>query len=367
MALLLSLVFATYLLAVAILIVAVTQAFRNTLSVNTQEGENISVIIPVRNEAENILFLLQDLEQQSVRCEILVIDDHSEDHTAAIATAFRSSRHVIRVIPAIGTGKKRALAQGIAAASGSIVVTTDGDCRVQPEWLAVMQTCFYSSEVKMAFGGVRIAQHQSFFHDVQAIEFGSLIGTAAASAERGYPTMCNGANLAFRKAVFNEVKGYEGNIEVASGDDEFLMRKIRQIYPRGICFVANREAVVTTRPSDTLHQFIQQRLRWAGKWRHNTSLYTVLLAVYIFGIQALTWLSLIGLLWVKDTLRITMLVCLLLKMLLEYVYLKQVSRHLNIRWNTITFITLQLLYPWYVTGIGLFAHFVPQRWKGRTL
>ncbi len=62
--------------------------------------------------------------------------------------------------------------------------------------------------------------------------------------------MCNGANLAFRKDVFNEVSGYKGNIQIASGDDEFLMRKstwkisfwntIPLIFMKGLCLRIHR-------------------------------------------------------------------------------------------------------------------------------
>jgi len=367
MVLLLFLMFGSYVLAVAMLSVTLQKVLNKPEQERSDETVSLSVIIPVRNEEKNILPLLNDLERQDVTCEIIVIDDHSEDDTLQIAKRFISTRHTVHVISATGTGKKRVLAEAIGQAKGSVIVTTDGDCRVSPGWLAALRNSFIDGNVKMVFGGVKMMQHGAFFHDLQAIEFGSLIGTAAATASVGYPTMCNGANLAFRKAVFEEVGGYEGNAAIASGDDEFLMRKILRLYPRGIHFVAQREAVVSTQPNLTLRQFIQQRLRWAGKWRHNTSVHTVLLAVYIFVLQVLTGMCLVLLFTTHGLLFLTAVLGLVLKGLVEYVFLKQVCRYLKIKWNPPAFMILQIVYPFYVTGIGLVAHFIPQRWKGRTL
>jgi cellulose synthase/poly-beta-1,6-N-acetylglucosamine synthase-like glycosyltransferase len=342
------------------------QAFQQP---KTQDVHLISVLIPARNEEKNILFLLRDLaQQQHVAFEVIVIDDHSDDETVATVQQFIAhTQGNFRIIRSTLHGKKHALTQGVECAKGSVIVTTDADCRVSSTWLSTIHIYFQQTEVKMAFGGVTMQQGASFFHDLQAIEFSSLIGSAAASAALGFPMMCNGANVAFRKSVFNEVGGYEENIHIPSGDDEFLMRKIAAHYANGIYFVRHEDAVVTTEPCNTVAQFIHQRLRWAGKWRHNTSVYTVLLAVYVFSVQIITLIC-FGLLFFADgRLFASALSFLVMKVLLEYVFLRSTCKFLRTRWNSIAFIALQFIYPLYVTGIGIFAHFLPQRWKGRPL
>lgn len=327
----------------------------------------ISVVVAARNEEKNIEALLHDLSRQRYASyEVIIVDDHSHDNTLQRAQYVTKEYTSFSIISSTHTGKKLALTEGVKHAQGSIIVTTDADCRVPAHWLSAIAIYFQQPEVKMVFGGVRMEQ-KNFFDDLQAIEFGSLIGSAAATAAMGYPTMCNGANIAYRKAVFEEVNGYSGNTHVSSGDDEFLMRKIKALYPTGIYFVNDEQAVVTTQPNETVGAFIRQRLRWAGKWRHNTSVYTTLLAVYIFLIQAITLVCWTLLFFYDGRLQVTALLFLTVKTLTEFLFLRSVCRFLRCRWNGLAFITLQFIYPFYVTGIGLFAHFIPQQWKGRPL
>jgi poly-beta-1,6-N-acetyl-D-glucosamine synthase len=327
----------------------------------------ITVLVAARNEAKNIGDLLGDLSRQNYSSyEVIVVDDHSEDNTVEIAARFTTEYTLFRILRSAYFGKKAALTEGVRQAQGSIVVATDADCRVPTEWLSAIAIYFQHSKVKMVFGGVRMEQ-RNFFHDLQAIEFSSLIGSGAATAAMGYPTMCNGANIAYRKAVFEEVNGYTGNAHVPSGDDEFLMRKIKAMYPSGIYFMNDARGVVTTQAHETVAGLIRQRLRWAGKWRYNTSVYTLLLAIYIFSIQVITVLSW-GLLFYSDErLQVAALSFVTIKALLEFVFLRNVCHFLGCRWNVLAFMTLQVIYPLYVMGIGLFAHFIPQQWKGRPL
>jgi hypothetical protein len=199
---------------------------------------------------------------------------------------------------------------------------------------------------------------------MQSLEFSSLIGAGAATMSFGIPTMCNGANLAFRKEVFEEVNGYQGNETIASGDDEFLMRKIFKRYPDGIIFHDSPEGVVSTQPQQTLSQFISQRLRWAGKWKHHTDLSTKLLGLFIFIVHLSVIILPVA--YFMDPKRGDMLLTFLLsKIILEYLFLHRVTSWLKIRWDWQSFILLQFLYPLYALSTGLMSLFVKPDWKGR--
>ena len=52
--------------------------------------------------------------------------------------------------------------------------------------------------------------------------------------------MCNGANIAYTKKIFEEVNGFKGNEHIASGDDEFLMHKIFEKYPDKVLFLKKK-------------------------------------------------------------------------------------------------------------------------------
>lgn len=326
----------------------------------------VSIIIPVRNEEETIHDLLIDILKQSYKnFEVIVVNDHSDDRTEGVVIPFTMRDRRFRILQNSGQGKKSALTRGILASKGEIIITTDGDCRVGGDWLHGMLNAFQNSNTQLVFGSVRLLQ-DSFFSNLQALEFVSLIGTAAASASKGLPTMCNGANLAFRKSAFIEVEGYSGNFHIPSGDDEFLMRKVFSRFPEGISFSSISDTIVTTKAAKDGRAFFHQRIRWAGKWKVNQSFASRLLAVFIFCFQGSVILLPLAVIlaWLNPTLAAALL---LLKALLESVFLRKVARSLEVKWSWTIFLVLQIIYPLYVVVVGLISNVGSFEWKGRKL
>jgi biofilm PGA synthesis N-glycosyltransferase PgaC len=359
--------FACYFMLLGVLIMGWNRGIKHNPILKAEKNTHfISVIIPARNEENNIGRLLSDLEiQDHSDFEVIVVNDHSEDKTIHLIRDATVRNPRLKVINNVGDGKKAALTSGIKAAKGSIIVTTDADCRISREWLGVFARFFEDKTVMMAFGGVRM-EGKSLFSSIQSLEFASLIGSGMAMASWNYPVMCNGANLAFRKSVFEEVDGYKGNLHIPSGDDEFLMRKILALYPRGIRPVFHRQSVVSTLPNNSLKEFFQQRLRWAGKWTYNNSLMSKVLAVFIFCFQ-LTTLSLplfFALGWIDP---ITCVILGLSKASFEFLFLERLAKFLSLRWNWLSFAILQAIYPVYVVFIGVLSNFNSFEWKGRKL
>ena len=101
------------------------------------------------------------------------------------------------------------------------------------------------------------------------MEFASLIGVGGASIKLGYPNICNGANLSFRKDSFKHLNGYNGNGHIASGDDEFLLQKFASFNSKGIRFMKDPQALITTIPQKSLIEFYHQRKRWTRKLKHH--------------------------------------------------------------------------------------------------
>ena len=168
----------------------------------------VSIIVAARNENGIIDHLLKDLAAQAYPSfEVIVVDDHSDDGMASSIANIIRNHPRFTLLHADGYGKKQAITRGVEAAKGSIIMTTDADCRVTPHWISEMTLNFLNGETQLVFGGVTM-QGETFFAHVQSIEFATLIATGAATAALGHPTMCNGANLAFRKAAFKEVDGF---------------------------------------------------------------------------------------------------------------------------------------------------------------
>ena len=214
----------------------------------------------------------------------------------------------------------------------------------------------------MLIGAVSLQNENHFFSQLQSIEFASVIGTGMSLCKWGNPTMCNGANLSFRKKIFKELDGYSGNEHIASGDDEFLMRKIQSKHPSSIHILNPTESVVITKSQASISDFIHQRLRWASKWKSNTSILAKLLAVFMFVTQA-SWLALI--IWLIVDNSMIAIAIFVLKLIFDLFFLTSVCRSLKMRFNFLAFTCLQFLYPVYVLVIGSFSQIKNPEWKGR--
>jgi poly-beta-1,6-N-acetyl-D-glucosamine synthase len=358
--------FFAYLIFVGLLIVGWHKSVARNLLNDQAEVPLLSIIIPVRNEQAGIGHLLEDIRIQSYQnFEVIVVNDNSSDNTAASVLTFTSQDPRVRLLGSLGEGKKVALTTGINASRGEIIVTTDGDCRVNVDWLKTIQKYFQVHSTKMVFGGVKL-EGSSCFSVLQSHEFLSLVGTGAATLWYGFPSMCNGANLAFRKAVFFEVGGYTNNFHIPSGDDEFLMRKIFRNCPEGIKFISDSKAVVSASASSDLKEFVNQRVRWAGKWKHNASFWNAVLAIFIFCVQLSVLLLpvVIAMGWVSVGLGVSLF---FLKFIAEGFFLKQIARFLKVPWKWPVFAFLQIFYPIYAVSIGLISSFSTFEWKGRKL
>ncbi|MBE0642775.1 MAG: glycosyltransferase [Bacteroidetes bacterium] len=229
----------------------------------------VTVLVPARNEAEQIDGLVASLRAQRypvAKMEVLLLDDHSEDatHERAAAAILGDARFRLLAMPE--EGKKAAITQGVQAACGDIIVTTDADCTHDEDWLRAMSAPFLDGADVVA-GPVVYQERTTLFERLQALEFLGLMGVGAGFFGIGYPRLCNGANFAYRRALFAAVAGFEGNDGVHSGDDEFLLHKI--VYREGgnAQFATAPASVVRTSGAPTLRAFLRQRIRWASKGR----------------------------------------------------------------------------------------------------
>lgn len=334
----------------------------------------ISVIIPVRNEAANIFHLLDDLNRQDYpmdKLEVIVVDDHSEDETRAICRNFiLQARYSLKILalsedfPEV-TSKKQGLTKGIHLASGKLIVTTDGDCRVRPSWISTVQSFYKKKNCRMVTGPVAFHQEHSLFERMQSIEFAILTGSGATLLRLGLPSMCNGANLAFEKEAFMAVNGYRGFEDIASGDDEFLMHKIHAHYHGGVLFLKSRSAQVYTRAQKSMSGFLNQRRRWAGKWKRYTALLLKILAAFIFFFNLFLLIAAVLVLAGYYPLWIFLLQF-LLKSGFELLFLENVLSVQGKKTGFSAFVLTALIYPFYAVFFGLFSGTKRKYyWKGR--
>lgn len=333
-----------------------------------EEEVKVSVIIPVRNEEDNILFLLQDLQRQSFKnFEVIVVNDHSEDNTEqqVLKGALGLSLTLLR-LSADETGKKKGLALGIAKAKGKLILTTDGDCRVGSLWLESFYGFYQTHSPKLIAGFVTFHAEKSLWNKVLSIEFLSAIGTGASSMVQKRPNMCSGANLAFERDAFFEVGGYADNQHIASGDDEFLLHKINQKYPEGVLFLKSKKAVVRTKAPQSLKSLLFQRKRWASKWKYYRSAKHIFVAVYVFLFHCLYLFVTVSPFWNILSWKAVFFLW-ISRVFVEWYYLKEFLRFVG-RGRIESLIPLvALIYSPYVVWVALKGTFGKYEWKSRII
>ena len=239
---------------------------------------SVSVIVAARNEESQIGRCLQSILSNSYpreKMEVVVVDDHSEDATVERINSIIdcAGESMVRLLRApedheLSRGhKKRAIAHGIAHAKGDVILVTDADCFVPPDWIRAMTGAFEPNTGFVA-GPVEYPSTGSVFERVLALEFMGLSAIAAGAIGLGRPILCNGANIAYRKEAFREVGGFSGHEHFSSGDDELLMQRIADKTRWKVEFCAKRRAVVQTRAPGNIAEFLNQRRRWASKGAH---------------------------------------------------------------------------------------------------
>ncbi|MCC3154656.1 glycosyltransferase [Hymenobacter sp. BT770] len=332
-----------------------------------------SVLIAARNEAEALPQLLRDLAAQALPAacfEVLIADDHSTDATAALVTAAAQETGLaLRLVslPAAQTGKKAALFAAFQAAKAPWLVCTDADCRVGPGWLAA-----YAAQLERApqanfiSGPVLLTGPATFLHLLVGLEFAGLVGVGGACISRQQPTMCNGANLAYRRSAFEAVGGFVDNAHVASGDDEFLLHKIHAAFPGTVHFLADEKAIVRTAAPRTLPTLLRQRVRWASKWRHYQSRAPRRLAVLVLGANvALAAGAGVGLAW--PALWPWVLAAWVIKLGADAWFLSPVLAFFGQRKWLWGLLPLQVLYAPYALAVGAAGWRGGYEWKGRAV
>ena len=331
-------------------------------------SRRVTVIVPVRNESGNIRNVLRDLAKQSYdkSCfDFIIVDDDSDDDTRQIAEDELSKTNSNGIVLSLehGSGKKAAVTYALEKATGEIILCTDGDCRLPPNWISTYTSFFDKYNPKMVSGPVKM-DSKSWFTQYQALDFTSLIGFGAATLTKGMASTCNGANMAYLREVFFEVGGYNGNLNVPSGDDEFLLLKVFRKYPSDVHFIKSPEVIVTTQPKTSLLAFIQQRIRWSTKWRFHYNLWLRLMAVFTFfdfmSLFLLVFLMLSGKFpWLLG------LGILGIRWLSECFYLHKAASFLELKTGRFFYPVVSLFYPFFLLFLGFASIFGYYSWKGR--
>ena len=326
--------------------------------------DKICILIPFRNEAKNLIPLLESLERLNYSdesLEIVFINDHSEDNSVEIIESFGLNRNMRIIHLDKSEGKKAAIRRAWELTKCDIYVHTDADCKLPADWLKYLVSPFHNEKIKFVSGPVVFPKPNTFFERLIYIDFAALIAVGAAHIRWNMPLICNGANLAYRHKALNKVDLVNRH---SSGDDVFLMQSISLQYPNAIEFVKHEAAMVLTKAPTNWKEFIQQRLRWASK---NTAYSNTLNT----GILIFTWLLNVLILCCFFTFSsigaVIGLFVLMLKLYAELSFYERISNFFAIKNWISTSIIGQVLHIPYMALLPLLSKLKKFEWKGRKL
>ncbi len=332
---------------------------------NFQEQKNgydvgqISVIIPFRNECENLPTLIQSINQlKDFSKEIIFVNDHSEDQFEKCFEELDIPiPFTILHLKAPHEGKKTALRLGIANALGDFILTWDADIRISPNYFQSLST-IPQSDLLILPVSMPGKNFQAYFFELD-YQYLNALNTGISGNLK--PVVASGANLLFNKVVFLEIDSIQNHVNIPSGDDVFLLQDFKS-NNQTIELAFKKDLIVETNPPGNWNEFFQQRLRWIGKSSkvsdRSANIIGVLGMIYHLGF----WM-----LWMTDASWNQIWWITLLKIGLDaLVFLPYL---IILRRKRIVFFVpiFSIVYPIYLLLILVTTLFYEPEWKGRIL
>lgn len=360
----------SYLIVIGIITFGWFRLSKPVVKQNYDPEVEVSIVIAVRNESNNIVNILRQLVNQDYnkkKYEIIIIDDHSTDNTFQLVNQFINeiSNVQIRLIKATGEGKKNAINHGVSLSSKQLIITTDGDCNVKTGWIKSIVNFYNSSDCSLIIGPVIYEGDNTILQKLFTVDFASLVASGAGSLGAGLPLMGNGANLAFSKDVFTSVYTKNKTGRFASGDDVFLIHNVTKKYGAGaIRFLRDKDAIVSTLPPLNLSEFINQRRRWASKATGYQLFWPVIVSLTVLIFNLLLFLMLLGSLcfsWLLPLFFLIILTKFVIDIPLVFNFLNFTEKS---RLKSLLF-PMEFVYPIYIVVIAITSFIFRFGWKER--
>ena len=339
------------------------QKMRSFTSDEVVPKTSFSIVVPFRNEAEKLpklLHTLSLLDYPKDLFEVILVDDESDDNYTI--TNYEFSVSVIKNIRKSNSPKKDAIETAIEVAKHNWIITTDADCLVQKNWLATIDAYIQNEEKRIVAAGVCYLPQKGFLHAFQNLDFMSLQGATIGSFGLDKPFMCNGANFAYEKKFFLELNGFEGNSNMASGDDVFLLQKAVLKNKNAVGFCMHNQSVVATQSENSWNNLFQQRVRWAAKSTGYSSWFGKLTALIVFSTNV-TWIA-VFVLWLLGNVNQNWFALFVaLKFFVDLLLLQKTASFFRtkLQWLFLA----SFLYPFFSSAVAVYSLFGKFTWKGR--
>ncbi|MES2617086.1 MAG: glycosyltransferase [Bacteroidota bacterium] len=327
---------------------------------------SISILVAARNEEDNILNCLHHLNYlnyPSDKVEILIGNDLSTDNTKAIIEQYIADKPKFRLINLTGDehpqtrGKARVLAVLGEQARGEVLLITDADITVNPQWAKGMTEALIGSQSGLVAGITNI-KAETMFAKFQQVDWLYFMGIFYAFSGIGKPLSAVGNNMAVLKSAYDATGGYV-KIPFSITEDYALFKAVRQ---KGYTTqqLMSPETLLYSQPIENLNGLIKQRKRWlVGGWDLPLMFR---LMIFIFG----TWYIALPLLLLTPF--IWQGICLLIvKEFIQLFQLLRINSNLKLKPEHPVAILFYDVYLFIIIPITSIAFFLPGNnvWKGR--
>ena len=339
---------------------------------NEENHVSFSIVIPFRNEDSNLPSLLnslQELKYPRSHFEILFVNDDSIDGSEQVVSEFISKNPELNIsllknVRRSKSPKKDAITLAISKARFNWIITTDADCNVPLLWLKTYSDFINKNHPKMVVAPVTYEIEETFLDNFQQLDILSLQGATIGGFGIKKPFLCNGANLAYTKAVFNKLGGFSGNNNIASGDDIFFMESVLKTFPNDIKYLKSNNALVVTQPQQNLLKLIHQRTRWAAKttsYNNNfgkaVGIIVLLTNLLIVAFLILSFLSIFPFKsWI---------IVFIIKYFIDFLLMRNTATFFKDTSSLVYYLPSSLLYPFFNVYIALRSFLFGYSWKGR--
>lgn len=320
--------------------------------------DELSVVIPFRNEAENLQEFMNCIKSQRYQPEQWIfVNDHSTDDYTSFFKDMKGFPIRLLHLPDDQRGKKRAIRFGMDHVRTEYCLTMDADVGFGKEYIKSMLVL---PEADMVILPVEMTSKR-WWHSFFTLEylFTTLLNRGIAGWSR--PVNCSGANLLVKVSSFDEVDDIEEHDHILSGDDMYALRAFRESNKH--IEVVEMDALKVSTPTPVrFSEVMEQRVRWLGKTSHvgdnlNNFLgvWAVALHVVFFLLCLITWFA--GAWWFT-------LALLVMKALLDTSLIRMIRKEINTE-TIVGLMLFEFLYPMYLVALLGSLMFAQPEWRGR--
>lgn len=241
---------------------------------------DLTVIIPFRNECDNLEKLCKSLLSQKEKpAYLFFIDDHSSDGGAEFIQAhMANSGYDFEIIQMNegNFGKKRAIMNAVNLAKTTYCQTLDADVWFEPDFFKNLPE---PNDQEMLILPVRMLGN-SGFTNIFELEYGSF-QILQANVSRSKPLMASGANLIFSRNTYLKINQLASHDHRSSGDDQYALAQFISNNRKIAAFFDPRLAVSTQTP-ENIRLLLRQRVRWMGNNTQGNDWRAFLLSLLLF-------------------------------------------------------------------------------------